>query len=224
MDGYFLYKGSNYYHIGEWFFGAIVFLYILYPLFAKLLNRYGAKVLIVVIPVWVWQIYTDVFDIIIDRNLIFCSCIFIVGMLVFKYELYNNMLLKWLSVPISIILVCVPITQLFYIKHIVLTICVFFSLFAVGEVLMKIPGISKGIRFLGDLSFPMFLVQNQIGVMIVRRFDPQSITGMIKASLVTVLLCILAGWCLRAVTNTILKTNWFCSLERLILSNNKVEV
>jgi len=193
-------------------------------LFAKLLNQYGAKVLIVVIPVWVWQIYTDVFDIIIARNLIFCSCIFIVGMLIFKYELYNNMLLKWLSVPISIILVCVPITQLFHIKHIVLAICVFFSLFAVGEVLMKIPGISKGIRFLGDLSFPMFLVQNQIGVMIVRRFDPQSITGMIKASLVTVLLCILAGWCLRAVTNTILKTNWFCSLERLILSNNKVEV
>lgn len=35
MDGYFQYRGPNYYLIGEWFFGAIVFLYILYPLFAK---------------------------------------------------------------------------------------------------------------------------------------------------------------------------------------------
>lgn len=223
MDGYFLYKGTNYYHVGEWFFGAIVLLYIMYPLFAKLLNRYGAKGLIVLIPVWLWQIYTDVFDILVGRNLIYCSGIFIVGMLVFKYELYRNKLLKWISVPISLILILVPITRLYHIKHIILTISVFFSLFAIAEVLIKIPGTHSVIKFLGDLSFPMYLVQNQIGVMIVRRFNPVSMMAMVKVSVVTVGLCVLAGWCLKAVTNALLKTNWFCGLERVILKN-KVEV
>ncbi len=39
MDGYFLHLGMNYYCLGEWFLGAIIILYILYPLLLFLWNR-----------------------------------------------------------------------------------------------------------------------------------------------------------------------------------------
>ena len=40
MDGYFYYKQPNYHSIGEWFLGAIIFLYILFPLIKKLFERF----------------------------------------------------------------------------------------------------------------------------------------------------------------------------------------
>ncbi len=39
MDGYFLHWGHNYYCIGEWFIGGIVFMYLLYPLLLFVWNH-----------------------------------------------------------------------------------------------------------------------------------------------------------------------------------------
>ncbi len=39
IDGYFLHLGMNYYCLGEWFLGAIIILYLLYPLLLFLWNR-----------------------------------------------------------------------------------------------------------------------------------------------------------------------------------------
>ncbi len=39
MDGYFLHLGMNYYNLGEWFLGGIIFMYLLYPVLLFLWNR-----------------------------------------------------------------------------------------------------------------------------------------------------------------------------------------
>ncbi len=39
MDGYFLHLGMNYYCLGEWFLGAIIILYLLYPLLVFIWNK-----------------------------------------------------------------------------------------------------------------------------------------------------------------------------------------
>lgn len=39
MDGYFLHLGMNYYNLGEWFLGGIIFMYLLYPFLLFLWNR-----------------------------------------------------------------------------------------------------------------------------------------------------------------------------------------
>ncbi len=39
MDGYFLHLGMNYYCLGEWFLGGIIFMYLFYPLLLFLWNR-----------------------------------------------------------------------------------------------------------------------------------------------------------------------------------------
>ena len=44
MDGYFLHWGSNYYSIGEWFIGGIIFMYLLYPELLFLWNHARAIV------------------------------------------------------------------------------------------------------------------------------------------------------------------------------------
>lgn len=39
MDGYFLHLGMNYYNLGEWFLGGIIFMYLLYPFLLFLWNK-----------------------------------------------------------------------------------------------------------------------------------------------------------------------------------------
>lgn len=50
LDGYLAYRIDGYYIVGEWFLGAIVLLYALYPVFLKLVDRLGWKILIPLVP------------------------------------------------------------------------------------------------------------------------------------------------------------------------------
>lgn len=221
MDGYFSYRGLNYYLVGEWFLGAIVWLYVLYPLFVKLINRFGWKVLFGIVPLWIWQIETDLFTISSACNLIHCSSLFMIGMLVFKYRVYRMKPIFWISAAVSIFLLFVPIPGRGLYMNIVLGISVFFVLFAMGELLMKVPVLRNGISFVSGLTFSMFLVQNKVGSYIVERFTPSTVIGLMKVIVVTVMLCMLGGWCVRAVANAVMKTKWFGWLERVATSTNK---
>ena len=55
LDGYFAYRFPGYYIVGEWFLGAIVFLYILYPIFLKLIQIMDWKLLLFIVPMVIWQ-------------------------------------------------------------------------------------------------------------------------------------------------------------------------
>lgn len=226
LDGYFRYRGLNYYLVGEWFFGAIILLYVLYPLFLKLVNKLGWKVLIGMIPLWVWQIETDVFTISAACNLIHCSSLFLIGMLIFKYRVFQMKPVFWACAAISVFLLFVPIPGRALYKNIVLGITLFFVLFGIGNLLMKLPVLRGGIGFISALTFPMFLLQNQVGSYVVARFAPTSVIDLIKVIAVTLVLCILSGWCVRAITNAIMNTKWYRYFERLAISgkNKKTEV
>ena len=221
MDGYFRYRGLNYYLVGEWFLGAIVFLYALYPLFAKLINKFGWKVLIGVIPLWIWQIETDVFIISPACNLIHCSSLFVIGMLIFKYSVFRMKPVFWVCAALSIFLLFVPIPGKAQYKSIVLGISLFFVLFVIGNLLMKVPMLQDAIRFVSGLTFTMFLVQNQVGSYVVRQFTPSTVIGLIKVIVVTVVVCMLSGWCINAIAHAVMNTKWFGWLERLATSTNK---
>ena len=223
MDGYFAYKGLNYYLVGEWFLGAIVFLYMLYPLFAKLINRFGWKVLFGMIPLWIWQIETAFFTISPGCNLIHCSSLFMIGMLIFKYKVFRMKPVSWICAAVSIFLLFVPIPGKDVYKSIALGISLFFVLFVMGDLLMKVPVLRIGISFVGGLTFNMFLVQNRVGSYVVNRFPHMTVGGLIKVIVVTMVLCILSGWCVRAIANAVMKTKWFGWLERMVTSTKNKE-
>lgn len=217
LDGYLRYLGLNYYHVGEWFLGAIVLLYVLYPVYAKLLKKFGEKILIVLIPVWLWQLRTDVFSIPTVRNIIYCSGLFIVGMMIFRRELYRSKAIKGISFVTTCILLFAPIYTYRNERNILLIISLFFTLYAAGELIVQIPGIKQLLSFVAGISFPMYLVQNQIGSAMVRRFNPMTNTDMIKVMVIAVFLCIVVGWCVYAIAAQLMQTKWFGKLDQLFL-------
>jgi len=226
IDGYFRYKGLNYYIVGEWFFGAIVMLYLLYPLFVRLVNKLGWKLLIGMIPLWVWQIETKFFTIHRSTNLIHCSCVFIIGMLIFKYKLYRFKPIYLISLTVAAVLLLVKIPGQDLYKEIALGLAVFFILFGLGEIFMKLPFIKDVITFVSGLTFPMFLVQNKVGYYLVNEFSPTTHLGVIKVIALTLLLSMLCGWCISAITNALLKTKWFSYIDKIFMTekNKKSEV
>lgn len=218
MDGYFSYRGLNYYIVGEWFLGAIVLLYVLYPLFAWLINKLGWKVLIGLIPLWIWQIETDLFTINASRNLIQCSSLLMIGMLIMKYRLFQKKPVIWICAAISVFLLFVPVPGQALYKQNILGISLFFVLFGIGQLLMRLPVLRESISFVSSLTFPMFLVQNKIGYYMVERFTPSTPLGLLKVIAVTLLLCMLCGWCFQMIANALMKTKWFTRIERLAVS------
>lgn len=178
-------------------------------------------VLIGVIPLWIWQIETDVFVISSVRNLIHCSSLFVIGMLVFKYKVFRMKPVFWICAAVSMVLLFISIPGRSQYKSIILGISLFFVLFTMGNLVMKVPVLRDGIRFVSGLTFSMFLVQNQVGYYVVERFAPSTVIRLVKVIVVTLVLCILAAWCLRAITNAVMRTKWFGWLESVVTSINK---
>lgn len=220
-DGYFYYRIANYYIVGEWFFGAIVLLYALYPLFMTILNKLQWKILFGIIPLWIWQIETNVFIIDASRNLIHCSSLFIIGMLIFKYEIFKIKPVLWASTLISIFLLFVPIPGLAIYKDIILGISLFFVLFLLGDLLTRVPILKNGIAFMSSLTLPMFLVQNVVSSSIVESFPPSTIFDLFVVIVSALAICIVSGWCIKVIIQAITNAGWFKFIENFITGKQK---
>lgn len=217
LDGYLNYLGPTFYLVGKWFFGAIVLLYVIYPLLMKAVNRFGWTVLVVLLPLWFWQDNTSFFRIHPECNLIYCTLQFVLGMLTAKYHLYKNKYLLYLSIPAALTLLIIPIPYLPGVQRVCLLFFAFFALFAVGQLLTKVTVLEKIFRFLGDLSFFVFLLQNNVGSFITLRVKPVSTFSIAAVAIITVALCFVGAFVMKWLLNQLFNTKLYKKLENRIL-------
>lgn len=217
LDGYFYYKFSGYYIVGEWFLGAIVLLYVLYPVFLKLINVMDWKIMLFAIPLSIWQINTDWFEIGVSRNLIYCSVLFVSGMLIFKHKLYRNKLMKLISCCISPVVLFVPIPRFTLITAMLSYVLAFFALFSVAEYVIKVPLLKNVFACMGGLSYPMFLVQNKVIGFLTMHIMVCTYKGLFKLEILAVCLSMLYAWCIRAVVQAVLRTKWFSFIDKQVV-------
>ncbi len=89
MDGYLGYRfPDNYYLIGEWFLGALVFLYLLYPLMTWCMKKCRWIFSAILAAAFASLYFVNVFTIIEDRNLIVCLTCMWLGMLFIEYRTF----------------------------------------------------------------------------------------------------------------------------------------
>ena len=88
MDGYFYYKYNTYYIMGEWFTGAIIIIYCLFPIIIYIFNKNKFLIPIFLFFGFVIISKTTFFEISKDRNLITSISSFYFGMVLIKYK--NN--------------------------------------------------------------------------------------------------------------------------------------
>ena len=198
MDTYFYYIKPNFACVGEWFIGALLVCYLLFPLLRKLLQFAPISTALVLllgcwfIPFWPW------FDVHPWRNLWVCITIFYIGMLMAqwpalfksKISMIVSALLSvvWLIVPLPFKQV-VPLMEIFYPILTGITLLVFIT--QLGAYIERLK-LSKNIMpHLGKISYPIFLVQHVVILAVLAQWPIQTLGEGIIVLLMDIVLTFL---------------------------------
>lgn len=163
MDGYLSYRyPQNYYIIGEWFIGALVLLYIIYPALTWCMKH--CKILTTVLLfagtfslLWI-QPY---FHIQRERNLVVCLFAFWLGMLFIEYR--EKLSAKWImyvfgTIALLFIFVNVPVDPFICAQFIAIGLFLMFYHF--GGWIMQFKPANRFFAYTGRISYGIFLLQN----------------------------------------------------------------
>ncbi|MCR5747268.1 MAG: acyltransferase [Lachnospiraceae bacterium] len=177
MDGYFLYRGLNYYTVGEWFLGAIIMLYILYPLLQLCFKKIPviSTAIIVLLfslnlcrrsipafaPYNAWVVISD------NINIITCLMSFWIGLLLIKAD--RRIIRKETAIPafiLACVIIAVPLPVSTLILSPALAVCFYIVLSFISVTLDGYRGkinlnVYDGIvGFFSKYSFAIFLVHH----------------------------------------------------------------
>ena len=216
IDGYFYYISPNYYLVGEWFLGAIIFLYILYPLLCRCINKN-----ILIIPVIMLLVYIDAYkttflithDIL--RPFIYIT-LFYLGMITIKYRnlFFDNKIIGLISLILFLYLcfikVQIPCTDQIH------GFFLFIVLVQTGNYVMNFSA-SHIFNFLDKISFPIFLFHHQIINVVFKYYNPADIKYAFLALILIIMITIICAKIMQEIVNFIFKTRIFKNLESKFL-------
>ena len=205
MDGYMSYRYTpNYYFIGEWFLGALILLYLCYPLMVWCMKHCKIITSVVLLGGFISLYYTNFFQISKERNLITCLLAFWVGMLFIEYMDY---LAKWqLAIPAAIlaaVIIFVPLKIDSLICMQINSLCLFAVFYFIGSWIMKVKYVNSFISYSAKISYPIFLLQHVVMSEVIHTFDPYPLT--IKQELLILLGVFAAIYIFSAVLLTLNK-------------------
>ena len=219
LDGYFQYRMVNYYQVGEWFLGAIIILYALYPLIIKYFNK----------SIWItfaisMVLYSTVFIpglYVISQSLNLFSALisFVIGMIIMHYKdcLYNNKVLFIISLLMSLVIIFFDFSYIpDNVYHHVLAITLFISLSFIGGFLMRVNVIKKIFVKLSSISFAIFLLQHKIIYKVFQYYVPTNAINELVTLIITVIITICFAMVLYAVNKLILRSKPYKSFEKHI--------
>lgn len=220
VDGYFSYRFDSYYMMGEWFLGAIIMLYLLYPAVLWLFRKSALLTTTLMVAGYAFVLCTDIFTIDPLRNLLSCLMCFELGMLYMKYR-------KQFSSPIAgiislgmVAVVCVfetglplyPVT-----RYHLAGIFLFVAFVTLGNYAMKIPYLSKGFSEISSISFPVFLLHHLVIMHAIGIYMPVSFVSKLLLFIIILVVIYIEAKVLCMVWKWICKTAVYKKLEAKIL-------
>lgn len=162
VDGYFLYKGPNFYFVGEWFLGAILLCYIFCPLLLTVIERFELPVTVIFAASFAYVASGRFFEISPLRNLLTCLFFMWIGMVLTKHMSYVFKRTGVTVVSFLIILLLsvwrVPTNTI--IPETIFSIALFVFLWNCSGLLMKSSLVSSVVSSTGKISFQIFLVHH----------------------------------------------------------------
>lgn len=218
MDGYLSYRfPENYYFIGEWFLGALIFLYILYPiltwcmqhlrLLTTLLLGIGTLSMIWLQPLFLIQK---------ERNLIVCLFAFWFGMLFVEYRnklIHPVVLLPATCIAGILLFIKIPLDP-FYCAQII-SVCLFLLFYKAGDYIMRPEPLRRFIQHTSKLSYAIFLLQHVVIVKVLYSFITYKLTlphEMLILGLVFVFIYLFAS-IITLLTNTLFEKKFFQKIQ-----------
>lgn len=222
MDGYLSYRyPQNYYFIGEWFLGALVFLYLLYPLLTWCMKHcrilttllLGAGTLSFHWPNPYFQIQRE-------RNLIVCMLAFWLGMLFIEYRKWLEN--KWVAVffggiALVFIFVKVPIDPFLCAQAI--AVGLFLLFYHAGNFVMGIKRLKPFFIYTGGISYAIFLLQHVVMSQVIGLFGSYELTILQESVLLVVtfvMIYLFADVCTR-LNKIMLQSKWFGKIQKYFI-------
>jgi len=220
MDGYFLYRFPNYYLVGEWFLGAIIMLYLMYPALSLVINKNQFIIPVLLITGYVWMLGTDFFIVDNFRNMITCTASFYFGMLAIRYKelFFKNKIIGIASFFILVFLCCVRLPQFVFIYQIqgfaLMTV-----LIQVGNMIMNTK-VKPVFSEISKLSLCIFLFQHIIILDMQGVSNPHEWYKVLLVLTATIILTLICSKILQIVVDSILQSKLFNRIELRFLKNN----
>ncbi|MDD6304825.1 acyltransferase family protein [Thermoguttaceae bacterium LCP21S3_D4] len=207
LDGYVALRYPTYYNIGEWFLGALVLVYILYPLILKIYNKNrlvtigGLCVLFLLVDKYHISIQTGPF-----RSITSCALSCVIGMLIADgLEKLQKKYVDILTLVIFGVYLFVPLSIC---KNVNVSVHIFGAIgFVVvmnlGNWIMKSKILYHIFDMISKLSYPIFLLQHVIILQVVESVYQKNLNeGLyLLLLLVTMILVTLAAWALKQIAN-----------------------
>lgn len=215
QDGYFQQRIVTYYTVGEWFLGALIIVYALYPLLLKLHNKNKNLTLLVLI---VLTTVVHIFDIPVISpgfpGICECCLKFYIGILMYEQIniISNTVLIA--SIIYTVVYSLIRINILNNVLNIIYSICIFIILYRIAESVLKENKITS---FIAGISYQIFLLQHMIINSILEFSNPTGTASAVLIMLICVIITILLAYIINRITKTLLNSKLFKRLDSLFL-------
>ena len=150
--------------IGEWFLGCLIILYVLFPIFRKLMLKNKILFSAIVISVYVAVIYSYSSSIPVYQNILVKGCEFIFGMYLGAYQGSLNKKAVVVSLPV-VVFYLTGKTPLGINSAVNITVCAlafFITVSFTENILQKSTYFYKWIAFLSGCSYELFLIHHLV--------------------------------------------------------------
>lgn len=217
LDGYFLYRSRTYYLLGEWFLGAIIIIYILYPIISFVVTKNFFGSLLIIFFLNIFMYFTNFFIIIKSRNIITCITSFYFGIISVKFKKFffmNN-----ISFIISFVIFILLSTIKIYPLEIIFQIQGFSFFIALTKIGQYVIPKKYGIIFIkiNNLSYSIYLIHHRILYDLFSLNNPLEWYSHILYLSLALLLIIICSKIHLMVVDSILKSNVFRMIELLFI-------
>ena len=217
LDGYFRYKFKTYFLIGEWFLGAIIIIYILYPVILWIFRKNILLINFMIFIGYVLMFKTNFFIIKKKRNIITCIYSFYFGMLTieFKQLFFKNKKALAISLIILIFLCFIRLPRFLLICQIQ-GFCLFIVLIQIGEYLMNFRFNAILVR-MNSLTYNIFLSHKMIILDILSVTNPTEWYLIMILLIITIILTVIFAKILLIIVNSIIESKTFKIIEYIFL-------
>lgn len=217
MDGYFSWIGTTYFITGEWFLGAILMAYGVYPLLQAWMKKSRWLLLAGLIGAYFVVLRVDFFGIPSAVNPITCILCFYLGMLLaFHSNLLDHIVVVLGSFLGTFILLIIPLPGSAVTKNILVGLSLFISLNKIGEALCKNEGVYRSVFLISSLSYYTFLLHHQIIYKVLEGFNSVGTFYSLGVLQIIILATLLFSYVLSIVMKSLFESRFYRRLETAI--------
>ena len=173
IDSYFYYLQSNFCCVGEWFIGALLACYLLFPVLQKALKYIPIITAVILLIGCCFIPYLPCFTIKPWQNIWVCVTTFYIGALLAQYPLLFSSKISFAIsalLTFTTILFPLPFKQFVPLADIVYPVlsgvCCFIFLTQLGALCERPVIANKIFKHLGQLAYPIFLIQHTVIYMV----------------------------------------------------------